>query len=62
MLKHKNTTQQATAHTYLHSVWPIALVCLAGLAVMLPLLLQPYATAPMTSFTIFSGLPGLTNR
>ena len=44
MLKHKNTTQQATAHTYLHSVWPIALVCLAGLAVMLPLLLQPYAT------------------
>jgi hypothetical protein len=44
MLKHKNTTQLATTHTYLHSVWPIALVCLAGLAVMLPLLLRPYAT------------------
>ena len=44
MMRNEDVARQATARTWLHSVWPIAVVCLAGLAVMLPLLLRPYAT------------------
>ena len=43
MLRHEGVPGQATAHTWVDSVWPVAVVCLGGLAVMLPLLLRPYA-------------------
>jgi hypothetical protein len=44
MLRNEGGAHQATARTCLRSVWPVAVVCIVGLAVMLPLLLRPYAT------------------
>ena len=44
MLRHRGVPRQATAYTWVDSVWPVAVVCLSGLGVMLPFLLKPYAT------------------
>ena len=40
---HEDGARRATVRSRAYSWWPLAVVCLSGLGVMLPLLLQPYA-------------------
>ena len=42
MLRHKSITQQAAAHTMIHSWWPVAVVLIAGIALSMPLWRTPY--------------------